>query len=194
MAYLSLPGTSGSFASAPYRSEYNEANILDSRVEVDLDSFAGALMTRWSGVAASSVFQFYLSGKTPIAQVRQDLSVEDTVVNDAAFTMTTGTRTQLRVTFDVPSAQVKFYQRATGTALTDDSGWTQVGSTGTLPDVTSIAQPTETAINVGASNASGNSLMSTGKFYRAVLKKGAVSGGTLVLDANFEDTTTWTFA
>lgn len=194
MPHLSLPGTAGSYLLAPYRAEYNEPSILDVRVEIDYDAYAGsqALINRWSGVSGTSVFQFYLTDNYGILQVRQNSSVTDQVVTDVPFTLIPGTATQLRARCDVPASQVLFYQRAVGTALPVDTGWTQTGSPRALPTVTSIAQPTQTGIQLGATSQGGTALMAAGKVFRAVVKKSAA--GTPILDADPSDPTTWIFA
>lgn len=194
MPYLLLDGTSGTFATAPYRSEYNEANVVDLRVEIDYNAYTTGqtLIARWSGVSLASPWHFILSNATPITRFRDASATQHQIVG-SNFTLSAGTRTQLRTTIDIPSAECKFWQRATGTALTVDSGWSQVGATAALT-ATEIQQPTETPIMVGAFNSNGSQLPATGKVYRAVVKKSALSGGTLIFDADFEDTTTWTFA
>lgn len=192
MPHLLLDGTPGSYALAPYRSEYNEPSILDIRVELDLDSYATgqALIGRWSGVSTASPWQFVLSATIPITRFRDAANTQHQIVG-SAFTLSAGTRTQLRTTIDIPAAECKFWQRATGTALPVDTGWSQVGTT-TVLTAANIQQFPGTPIQVGALSDGGTTLPAAGKFYRAVVKKGA--GGTLIFDPNFEDTTTWTFA
>lgn len=197
MAYLSVSGTN-SWAEAAHNAAYNEASILDVRAEIDFDAYTGAIqsiVSRRVGSAAQSQFQFFLGASAELSMRIYDAAgpTETTLSNSGTgVTATPGTPIQVRVVVDCGSNTCDYYTRATGTALTSDSGWSQLGTQKTAGGAAALNQPSSCPIEIGATV--DGQLEATGKFYRVVIKKGATSGGTLVFDADFSDTTTWTFA
>lgn len=190
MAYMLLPGASGDYARLPDAAVLDESGVLDVRAEVDLDAYSGGitqhLITRWTA-GSDRLWQFYLVDKRGTFTFRNSVGTFDTPQADADFTVTSGTPVQFRCVVDAPNQTATYYQRAIGTALTDDSGWTQVGSV-----IATTNTDIRTGSAVAAFGASDNGTVgrATGKYFRGVVKKGA--GGTLIVDADPSDPNTWT--
>jgi hypothetical protein len=190
--YLDLPGASGDYASAPDSAPLSVTGDIDIRSHVLMDDYTPAsqvaVISKWGGgtnsylllmLSDSSMRLVWNDGSTRIAS------------STAGMSLTDGQEIQVRVTLDVDDGSgghdVTFYSRAAGTALSDSTGWTQLGtvvSAGSF--TTSIVDGTAT-VTIG-SQGGGTADLWSGRTYRAQIYDGIA--GTLVFDADFTDIST----
>jgi len=167
------------------------------RVTGDLDLRADLAMDDWTPVST-----LFVISKDDLTQRAYDFDVQTSGslrllwfsggsvklgVSTVAPTVTNGDRLQIRATLDVDNGasghDVKFYTRASGTDLTDDTGWTQLGSTVTTAGTTSIDAATA-RMTLGAFGNPAQAFVA-GDLYDAVIKDGI--DGTLVARFNPND-------
>lgn len=181
--YLELPGVAGNYASTPDSAANSVTGDLDLRVKVALDDWTpatlDALISKWDDTAANQ--RSYILYMRVTGFMELDFSSDGTaatgVQSTAAVPATDGAVIWVRVTLDGDDGGgnkvVKFY------TSTDGVSWTQLGATNTSAGTTTIFDGTA-ALEVGAYNPGGTSLVAKGKFYRAQVYNGI--GGTLVVD------------
>jgi hypothetical protein len=182
-SYLSLPGTSGSYASAPDAAPISITGDIDLRCKVSFDVWPPtteqSLVAMWgpnegefayllsapSGADAGKLVGAFYDGNSILVSL-----------SSTTAPVTAGTPIWLRVTRESATGTVTFYTSA------DGSAWTQLGTTastsaGSLSDSTGI-------FTFGGHSAGTASNMA-GEAYRAEVRDGI--GGTLVLDAHFDE-------
>lgn len=182
---LSLPGTTGNYASAPDSSALDITGDIDLRVKVSLTdwtpSTAQTIMAKYveGGNQRSYSFGVSTTGTLSLVWTADGASViakESTVVTG----ITDGTTKWVRVTLDVNNGasgnNVEFY--------TSDDGitWTKLGATVTTSGITSLFSGTA-SLEFGSIN-NGTKSNSSPTIYRAQIRNGI--DGTVAFDANFE--------
>ncbi len=180
---LYLPGTSGSYVSAPDAASLDITGDIDLRVQVALNDWTPAsvnvLMAKLQ-TAGQFSWYFYVGTDGKLVLIHY---ADGTTARSAQSTvgtgLTDGTAKWVRATLDVDNGSsgrdVKFW-------MSDDgSSWTQLGTTVTTSGTSSIYSGTS-QLEIG-SYLAGGGLNAAGKFYRAQVYNGI--GGTLVADADF---------
>jgi len=187
--YLYLPGIATNYASTPDAAALDIVGDLDLRVKVALDdwtpSATTSLIAKWEADATRSWhLRLTTSGTLQFRWYNSAGAVSGTILSTVATGVADGATKWVRATFDVDNGasgnDVKFF-------LSDDGlTWTQLGATVTTAGVTDIRNGTA-ALWVGADD-TGAINPARGKFFRAQVLNGI--GGTLVFDANFENSIT----
>ena len=184
--YLSLPGTSGNYASTVDSVANSITGDIDIRVKVAMTDWTPAagqvFVAKWTstgnqlayrfGIAATGRPNFFYSAAGAVGTQRDAT---------AATGFTDGTEHWVRTTVDVDDGAgnhvVKFYTSE------DGETWTQLGSTVTTAGTISLFDSTAVvelgSIVVGTAN------LLVGKIYRAQIYNGI--DGTLAVDFNAED-------
>jgi hypothetical protein len=169
---LSLPATSGNYASTPDTAANSPFATLDIRVKVSLTDWTPAanmaLMAKWTASAAF-IFRVNSAGVLAFLYSTDGSGVAGNLLSTAAVGATDGTVKWVRVTRDTGPQEVKFY------TSDDGSAWTQLGTTvagGALGIFNSTG-----AIEVGSWGGGVNDLLG-GKVYTAELR--TAIGGALV--------------
>jgi hypothetical protein len=187
---LSLPGTSGAYATTPSHSSLNVTDI-DIRIDLAMADWTPAAFTtfvsrndtegqrsfQW-GILTSGVMEWrwYTNGTTTFTvQSSQNLS-----------TRVNGERQALRLTFDIDNgasgSTARFY-----TAPTIKGPWTQFGSDRITAGVTSI-HPGIDPIEIGSHDAGTGNLLA-GSVHAVEIRNGLVDASPLVAHADFTDKT-----
>jgi hypothetical protein len=188
--YLKLNGVVANFASSPDSAALSITGDLDARADVAMNdwtpSAVNMIIGKYNNVNGGRAWAFDL---LTTGEFRVVLSSDGTAVvtkqSTVAPTVVDGARLQVRVTVDVDNGasgyDVKFYTKTTG-ALSDNTGWAQLGTTVTTATATSIAD-TAALQTIGAFNDTGGGSPAQGRFYRTIVKNGI--DGTTVFDADF---------
>lgn len=184
--YLYLPGIGGNYATTPDSAALGITGDIDLRCRVALDDWTPAadmgFITKDSSTREYA-FGINASGGTLYLYWWNSGATFTQVNSSTAPTAADGDALDVRVTLDVDNGasgrDVKFWTKSTSTPLSDNAGWTQLGTTSTAAGVSSIRDTTDT---VGIGGRSGGNA-SAGKFYRAMILNGI--GGTIALDADF---------
>ena len=184
--YLYLPGIAGNYASRPDAAAVDTLGDLDIRVKVALDDWTPAanndLLTKWG--TTSNAYQLAVTTGGVLRFIWLDGVTNQTRTSSVVTGVTDGSTKWVRVTLDVDNGAIgndtKFF--------TSDDGitWTQLGTTITVATVTQISNGAS-PIEIGTSTG-GTVNPSRGKFFQAQVYSGI--GGTLVFDANFENSIT----
>lgn len=167
--YLTLTGSSGSYAWAPDSANTSPTGDLTIQGRFALDdwtpSATSVLIAKWE--TASNQRSWSLSVNTSgnlVLETSADGSTVLTHTSTAATSITDGTAKSIRVTIDVNNGaagrDVKFY------TSDDEVTWTQLGSTVTVGATTSIFNSTA-RVTVGARLNDGSGSRMTGKAYWA---------------------------
>ncbi|MFD9398338.1 hypothetical protein ACFWA4_05895 [Streptomyces sp. NPDC060011] len=196
--YLSLPGTTGHYASTPDAAALDITGDIDVRARISMDDWTPATDTAIVGKYNTTGNQrsYLLSVLTTGAlnfQWSEDGTVQKTKTSSIATGFTDGTAHWIRATLDVDNgasnADVKFYTSEDGTT------WTQLGTTQQNGATTSIFSGS--AILELGSRSAGTAANMAGKFFSAQVLNGL--DGTVVASpvagtSSITDTTgkTWT--
>jgi hypothetical protein len=187
--YMYLPGIASNYASAPDSAALDITGDIDIRVKVALDDWTSInqLLSKWVSGSNQRSYRFWVAadGKLNFSNSTDGLAgTVRTSTSSVAPTITDGSTLWVRVTCDVDNGasgnDVIFYTSPDGTT------WTQLGTTVTTAGTTSIFAGTGIA-EIGTQDGGGNN-PARGKFFRAQVLNGI--GGTLVFDANFENSIT----
>lgn len=191
---LVLPGVTGNYASTP------DVAALD--ITGDITLVSKATLVDWTPAANNALvgkynttgdLRSYLLFINPTGNVCFNWSTNGAVgtaiaaVSTAITGFENGSTNYVAATLDVDNGasgyDVKFWTSSDGTT------WTQLGTTVTGGSTTSIYNSTQ-AVEVGTTNSGVGNHMSgtihTAKIYSGIHDLNADTGGTLVLDANFE--------
>jgi hypothetical protein len=184
--YLYLPGISGNWATAPDSAALDITGDIDIRCKVAFDDWTPAAI---SGIIAkddTGETAYYLRLETNgtltfvwINSAAASLQGTSSVATGVADGATKWVRATLDVDNGASGYDLKFF--------TSDDGitWTQLGTTVTGGTTTNI-RATLGQVNIG--NRRTGTDLARGKFFRAQVLNGI--GGTLVFDANFENSIT----
>lgn len=193
-AYLNLPGEAGDFASVPDHADFRIVGDLDLRIAVALTDWTpaavGALLGRRASGTDVSYFLRMASNGRPALVWTENGSSNKVASANAAPTVTNGSLLLLRVTLDVDNEDsgndVKHYTKAStyeaahGNLLLHD-GWTQLGTTITTVNTTSI-HAGESDVEIGSVTGGTENLL-IGKVIAVAIYEGIA--GTKVLDVDF---------
>jgi hypothetical protein len=184
---LSLPGTSGAYASTPDHASLDITGDIDLRAEVTPADWTPAasetLVAKWNvtGNQRSYLFQITSTGLLRLI-TSPDGSEANAILRDSdtAVTPPVSGGLSVRATLDVNDGAgnkvTRFY-----TGPTDAGPWTQLGATSTAAGTTSIFVGTA-AVEVGASSA-GTIERLTGTVDKAEIRNGI--DGTVVANPDF---------
>lgn len=184
--YLYLPGISGNYCTVPDSAALGITGDIDLRVRVSLADWTpttdmGFITKDSSGreyafgvnATAGTLYLYWWNSGATFTQVNSSV----------APTVTDGGELDVRATLDVDNGasgrDVKFWTKSVATPLSDNSGWTQLGTTSTAAGVSSIR---DTADLVGIGGRDGGNFLN-GSVYRAMILNGI--DGTTVFDADF---------
>lgn len=180
--YVYLPGVTGNRAFTPDAAPLKITGDIDIVVRVALDDWtpaaANALCAKESSSTARS-YRLHVTSSSALAFVyAADGTTAVTATSTISLSVTDGSTYWVRATRASGSGNVNFYYAAD--QATEPTTWTQLGTTvlgatGALFDSTSV-------VEVGTVFG-GGSLLSAGKFYRAIVRNGI--DGTIVFDADF---------
>jgi hypothetical protein len=178
--YLSLPGTSGNYASTPDGAAVSITGDIDLRVKVALDDWVPAgtrtLLAKWATTAGTRSFMFRVLNSGLLSFAISTTGSDFPQVNSSiAPTVSDGADLWVRVTRVQATGVTTFY--------TSDDGetWTQLGTTATLSAGSAIwdsPQPVELGSRVN-----GTTENAPGKFYYAELRNGIA--GDVVASPDF---------
>lgn len=181
---LSLPGTSGNFASALDADVLDIVGDIDLRCEVAFDDWTPAsnqeIISKSVTAGDQRSYRLFLTSSNLLRFRTSVDGIASLTTNSTVATgITDGTRKWVRATLDADNGAAGFDV----TFYTSDDGinWTQLGATVTTGGTTSIFNSTA-GLEIGSSNG-GTSNLSSGKFYRAQVLNGI--NGTTVFDADF---------
>ncbi len=177
-AYLSMPGSTGNYASTPDSAAHTITGDIDIRVKAAADDWTNAstIQTLFAKRATQCAWQFRIAQTT--GRLELIWSVDGTallsVASSAAPTVADGSAIWLRATLDADNGAAG----RTVTFYTSDDGetWTQLGTATTTAGITSIFD-SNAALEVG-SIFTGASQVFDGKIYYAEVRNGI--GGTVV--------------
>lgn len=191
--FLSLPGTTGNYASTPDVASLDVTGDIELVMRLSLDDWTPSPSNKYSFSkrAAGTNQRSWLVEHVTTGAVRLYWSADG--INDLTALSTAnlsalanGQVIWLKITLDVDNGasgnDVKFWW-ATDQA-TEPTSWTQLGATVTTAGVTSIFNSTA-RLQIGGWEDGGTDF--GGKFYRAIVRNGI--GGTAVFDANFTSQT-----
>jgi hypothetical protein len=165
--HVYLPGVAGNLMSVPDEAALDITGDIDIRVQVALNDWTPAAISRLAGKYGVSGQRSYLFDINTSGVLRLTWSSDGTTNNtfpSVATGITDGAVKWVRATLDVDNGasgnDIKFF-------LSDDGvTWTQLGSTVTTAGVASLFNSTA-LVSVGSDGAGG--APATGKFYRAVI-------------------------
>ena len=184
---LVLPGVAGNYASTPDHARLDIVGDIDFIAKVASDNWTvGTVQTIFgkyaAGGAGTSSYIFRIQATTGKLQVLWSVLGGATLItatSSAAVGFTNGVANWVRATLDVDNGaagnDVIFYTSADGVS------WTQLGTTVTTANTTSIYDST-TILTIGSLSPATTDLF-VGKIYRAQIYNGIA--GTLVFDADF---------
>jgi hypothetical protein len=184
--YGYLNGVAGNYFSSPDSVPTSIVGDLDVRFEGALTDWTPAALTdlfsKWGSVGNYSwTFEIQTNGVPRFAYSTDGTAITNRDAT-AAPTVTNGDRLGLRVTMDVDNGAggntVTFYTRTDG-LISENTGWTQLGTAVTNAGVTSIFNGTS-SVQVSGRDATNG--MITGTAYRAQMYSGIA--GTLAFDFN----------
>ncbi len=192
--YVYIPGAATEYPTSPDVAAIRVAGDLDARVDVAMDDWTPAATScfigKWSSGATRS-WHFRVEPTT--GRLSLDWTPDGTnasgilKISSVAPTISDGARLQIRATLDVDNGasgnDVKFYTRASalGLPLSDNTSWTQLGTTQTTAGITSIYAGVGDRLTIA--NLDAANFITTGKFYEALFMNGI--NGTVVFDSNF---------
>lgn len=180
--YLSLPGTSGNFASTPDSASLDITGDIDLRVVVGVDDWfqSGPLIQKRASGQVSYEFALNPAGFLLLA-LSGDGSIETQHTSDVSLedSVSSFDRRGLRVTWRASDGRVQFF-----TSDDDGATWDQLGSNRTLDTIASIHAGTAD-LTVGGSGL----LRFEGHVYSAEVFDGI--DGTLVASPDFTDRNEW---
>lgn len=188
-AYLSLPGTTGSFASTPDKAALRITGDIDLRVRVGMTTWTPAVIQSVLAKEGSASTRSYRFEVTPTGALLLMLSADGTtnstnVTSSVVTGFSAGSVAWIRATWRQSDGRVQFF---TGI---DGSSWTQLGSN--LSIVVSGIASTTAPLEVG-SRFIGTAEPVAGRVYAAEVRNGI--DGTIVAFADFGaqsvKTTTW---
>jgi glucose/arabinose dehydrogenase/PKD repeat protein len=187
-----LPGTAGTYISAPDRPVLDVTGDLDIRTDVALDNWAttsAKLVTK-----LGDAYEFMLNGTTKGLRLAWYETGGALRIRNSTATLTAanGQRLQLRATLDVDNGAgghtVTFYSRTdTSRPLTDDTGWTQLGTPLTVTGTSSIRAGTSTIVL--GSHVLGDREYWAGNYYRALILAGIGNSSPTAANPTFTTTT-----
>jgi hypothetical protein len=185
--YVYLPGVAGNNFSVPDEAALDITGDIDIRVRVALDNWVPSttqtLVAKRSAVGSNISFGFYLQSnkRLSLAHSTNGTTLVSTIGGaqaNADLDVTAGEVKWVRATLDVDNGasghEISYFSSDDG--LT----WTQIGTTRVFAGTTSIFDSTSN-VEVGT-QATGSSLPTAGKFYRAQILDGI--DGTKVLDVD----------
>lgn len=178
--YLYLPGSGGNFASTPDLAAYSPTD-WDMRVRVALTDWTpGAYQTFIShgwGTGSQS-YLFAMDSGNQITLLIEDSGGVEGVTAGTLPTVTDGNYLDVRVTRRNSDARVQFFTKSVSTALSENTGWTQLGT-----DKTMGLNPFNSTSTLQLGATSGGANQMTGRMQRAMLHNGI--DGAVVFDADF---------
>jgi hypothetical protein len=184
---LVLDGAVGNYASVPDAAALDILGDIDLRIDCAANNWtAGAFqMLVYKNVSPYTTgYGLRIKNSGGIIQlVWGNGSAEVVKESTAAPTVSNYGRLQLRATLDVDDGAgnnvVTFYTRASGTSLSVDTGWTQLGNAVTTAGTTSIGN-SSAVLRVGDRE---GGLLFAGRVYQTVIKDGIA--GTTALNIDF---------
>ncbi len=184
-----LPGTAGSYVSAPDAARLDVTGDIDIRADVALDDWSNS-----SGKFTAKLgdaYEFMLNGTTRGLRIAWFESGGALRIRNSstALPVSNGQRLQIRVTLDVDNGAgghtVTFYYRTDTTpSLAVHTGWTQLGTPVIFSGVSSIRAGTS-AIALGA-HVGGTKEFWAGNYYQAAIFDGIA--GTAAANLDFRTT------
>jgi hypothetical protein len=196
--YLSLPGTTGHYASTPDAAALDITGDIDIRAYIAMDDWTPAtdtaVVSKYTTTGNQRSYSLHVGSTGALIFLwSEDGSVQKSETSSAVNTFTNGTAHWVRATMDVDNgasdAEIKFYTSE------DGSTWTQLGSTQTNGATTSIFSGTG-VLELG-SRAAGTAALFAGKIFSAQVRTGI--DGTIVANpvagtSSITDSTglTWT--
>lgn len=196
-AYFALPGTSGSYLSAPDSAALDITGDIDIRVAIAATDWTPSsqpfVVGKWN--TANQAYSLRLNTDGTLAL---DWSSTGSTTNASASTVAPtiadGAILSVRATLDVDNGAsgrtITYYTKASTAASADadckdDTGWTLLGSAVVQAGVTSIFSGSA-LLEFGSANG-GSAAMFNGKIYAAIIKSGI--NGTTVFDLNLDNAT-----
>jgi hypothetical protein len=185
--YLYLPGISGNFVSVPDPSVLAGASELDVRgwlAATDWTPSSGAVICAQSATSDQNV-RFYLAASST-GRLVLDTSTNGTTVvvatSSVAPTVTDGSPLGARATWRASDGRVQFFTKPITTAadLSDNAGWTQLGTNQTGVVGNLFNSTGQLAIGT---NSPGTSEPLAGQFYRVWIA--TTIDGAAVIDVDF---------
>lgn len=179
--YLSLPGTSGNYASTPDSAAVSITGDIDIRVKVAMDDWTPTNYMRLVGKFGASIAYILGFNNAGTGTLILQTSADSGVISSVATGFVDGSTNWLRATKNVTTGEVKFY--------TSDDGqtWTQLGTTQTV--TAGAIADTADALAVGADVNGGGSTPMAGKIYYAELRNGIDGEVVASFDAEDADNT-----
>ena len=189
--FVTLPGASGNYITAPDSSGLDVTGDIDLRADVSLDDWSTSyakLINKFGSayelLLDNGSSSLRMAWRTASGSLRFNNSTVPLPVVD-------GQRLQVRATLDVDNGagghRLTFYYRTDPTrSLSDHSGWTQLGAVINGAGVSSIQADT-TNLALG-SNPVGSSRYWAGNYYQALVLNGIGAAGTVVANPDFRTT------
>jgi hypothetical protein len=175
VAYLSLPGTSGNYASTPDSAALTISGDLDVRVKLAADDWTPAVaqvpiaIDGGNDGLRSWFLQFDASGLLSLLWTTNGLLPRVQATSTVAVRFTDGQTNWIRATLDVNNGAggwtVRFYTSS------DGETWTQLGTDRTGVGVTSLFDA-PSKLTVGAWGSTGGISMMAGKVFYAEVRNG----------------------
>lgn len=190
VSYITLPGSTGNYASIPNNSAIDLTGDIDVRVRLALDAYgvgsARTLAAKWTDLGSNNrswLFRIGLSGRLELVTSSDGIEflTHTSTINPV---VTNGQTYWFRVTIDVADGAnrtVRFYVNPD--SASEPNEWIPLGDPvpGDPPRVTSLFNSAAN-LTVGCHNGSFNGL-APGKYYRVILRNGI--GGPAVADLDF---------
>lgn len=179
-SYLSLPGSSGNYASTPDSAANSITGDIDIRIKVAMDDWTPAGIQTFASKYISSLATNFVIFLNTAGTLRYDWSVGGVAsgakTSTAATGVSDGATKWIRVTHDADNDaggnDVKFW-------LSDDGGvGTQLGTTVTTAGTITARDDPSTTVKLGTTT--GSAFLMAGKIYRVQIYNGIE--GTLAVD------------
>jgi PKD repeat protein len=187
VGFVDLPGTAGNYISAPDHSRLDVTGDLDLRADVALDDWQtnnAKLVSKMGGAYELMLDKSTGGLRLAFRDSANQLKIRNST---ASLPVADGARLQVRGSLDVDNGAgghtVTFYYRTNTTlGLSDNSGWTQLGSPITFAGTTTI-KTDGTSLALGSSPGGGSSFWS-GSYYQAQI----LNGTTVAANPDFRTT------
>lgn len=185
---LSLPGTTGNYASVPDSAALSITGDIDIRVRVSLVDWTptspNTLISKWVATSNQRSFNVYVNSAGRIGFQTSSLGTAAATVDSfssAGHGIPDGELRWVRVTWRQSDGRTQFFTSINGTA------WTQIGT-----DVTNAGASmfdSTAPLEVGA-QAGGTIQYTSGQIYQAQIRNNILDNGTgIVFNVNFEAVT-----
>lgn len=186
LAYISLPGTSGTYAATPDAAALDITGDIDIRALVALDDWTPAVQATIASKddSASRSWRFYVTTGGALGIIWYPTGLTASALSapsTAAVSAANGQMVWVRVAFDVADStnrKFEFYTSSEVTKRASDVTWAQLGATVTQAGNTTLANSVAQLELGGFANAGAQQLV--GKVFALQLRDGI--NGTVVFD------------